>query len=49
MIAAAHNIYAYAAYLIRCSLKYGAPILRLDKGLMRAATASGAETLEVTA
>ena len=47
-IAAAQDIYADDAYVIRCGIKYGGPILTLDRGLVRAAAASGAEILEVT-
>ena len=37
MIAAQLNIYAYDAYLIRCALKYNAPLISLDQNLVRAA------------
>lgn len=46
-IAAELNIYAYDAYLIRCALKYDAPLLSLDQNLTRAARAKGAEVIEV--
>lgn len=46
-IAAALGIYAYDAYLIRCALKYRAPLLSLDRGLIRAARELKADVLEV--
>jgi predicted nucleic acid-binding protein len=46
-IAAELNVYAYDAYLIRCGLKYGAPLLSLDQSLQRAARAKGVEVIEV--
>ena len=46
-IAAALGTYAYDAYLIRCGLKYRAPILSLDAGLLAGARAMKAEVLEV--
>ena len=41
------NIYAYDAYLIRCALKYKAPLLTLDKNLVSSAQSVKAEVLEV--
>ena len=32
------GIYAYDAYLIRCGLKYTAPLISLDQGLVEAAS-----------
>jgi predicted nucleic acid-binding protein len=46
-IAAELNVYAYDAYLIRCALKYNAPLLSLDRNLARVAGVKGAEVLEV--
>jgi predicted nucleic acid-binding protein len=46
-IAAELNIYAYDAYLIRCALKYNAPLLSLDKNLIRVAQFKGAQVIEV--
>jgi predicted nucleic acid-binding protein len=46
-IAAELNVYAYDAYLIRCALKYGAPLLSLDQSLRRVARAKGAQVIEV--
>jgi predicted nucleic acid-binding protein len=46
-IAAELNIYAYDAYLIRCSLRYNAPLLSLDQSLVRVAQAQGVEVVEV--
>lgn len=46
-IANALGIYAYDAYLIRCALRYGAPLLTLDAGLFRAAQAANAKVIEV--
>ena len=46
-VAAECNVYAYDAYLVRCALKYNAPLLSLDRNLLRVAGAKGAEVLEV--
>ena len=46
-LAAELNIYAYDAYLIRCALKYNAPLLSLDENLVRVAQAKGAKVVEV--
>ncbi|MBF0302275.1 MAG: type II toxin-antitoxin system VapC family toxin [Desulfamplus sp.] len=42
------NIYAYDAYLIRCSQKYDAPLLSLDGGLLRTAKPYNIKVIEVT-
>jgi predicted nucleic acid-binding protein len=41
------SIYAYDAYLIRASEKYGAPLLTLDKALQHHARSYGVKVLEV--
>jgi predicted nucleic acid-binding protein len=46
-IAAQHAVYAYDAYLIRCALKFNAPLISLDKGLLQAAQSAGARVIEV--
>jgi predicted nucleic acid-binding protein len=46
-IAAQLGLYAYDAYLIRCALRYDAPLLSLDRGLILAAQQAGAKVLEV--
>ncbi len=46
-LAAERNIYAYDAYLVRCAIKYNAPLISLDKNLTRVARESGAKVLEV--
>jgi len=46
-IAEALGIYAYDAYLIRCALKYKAPLLSLDRNLARAAKEMRARVVEV--
>jgi predicted nucleic acid-binding protein len=46
-IVAESNIYAYDAYLIRCALKYNAPLISLDKELVRVAQDQGATVIEV--
>lgn len=46
-IAAQLNIYAYDAYVIRCALKYNAPLISLDKGLVRAAQQMKVKIIEV--
>lgn len=40
------NIYAYDAYLIRCALKYKAPLLSLDQGLVHVATTMNVQIVE---
>ena len=47
-IAARFGIYAYDAYLIRCALRYNAPLISLDKNLARVAQQAGANVVEVT-
>lgn len=47
-IASDHGLYAYDAYLITCSLSQRAPLLTLDRGLARAATAAGTQLLELS-
>jgi len=46
-IAAKHRVYAYDAYLVTCSLAQRAPLLTLDHGLKRVATAAGITVIEV--
>jgi predicted nucleic acid-binding protein len=46
-IAARYAIYAYDAYLIRCGLKFNAPLLSLDRGLLQVAEQEGVDTIEV--
>jgi predicted nucleic acid-binding protein len=46
-IAAQLDIYAYDAYLIRCALKYDAPLVSLDKSLLQAAQRASASIIEV--
>ena len=41
------GIYAYDAYLIRCALRYDAPLLSLDRGLLSAAQRLNAQVIEV--
>jgi len=41
------NIYAYDAYLIRCAIKYKAPLLSLDQSLIHAAKSIKAQIVEV--
>ncbi len=48
-IAAEHKLYAYDAYLLTCALSQRAPLLTLDRGLQRAATAAGVQLVEVAA
>ena len=48
-VAAEHSLYAYDAYLITCALAQRAPLLTLDRGLARAATAAGVASFEVQA
>lgn len=46
-VAEAQDIYAYDAYLIRCAVKYKAPLLSLDRNLVVAAKEMGARVIEV--
>jgi predicted nucleic acid-binding protein len=46
-LAAELNVYAYDAYLIRCAVKYGAPLLSLDQALQRVARSKGVDVIEV--
>ena len=41
------GIYAYDAYLIRCALKYNAPLISLDRNLVRFAEQMKAQVIEV--
>ena len=41
------KIYAYDAYLMRCALEFGTPLLTLDAGLKHAASKVGIEILGV--
>ena len=41
------GICAYDAYLIRCALRYNAPLLSLDRGLVSAAQRLNAQVIEV--
>jgi predicted nucleic acid-binding protein len=46
-IANALGIYAYDAYLIRCALKYRAPLISLDRNLVNAAKEMKVKVIEV--
>lgn len=46
-LADAVGIYAYDAYLIRCALRYQAPLISLDRKLVRAAKEMKARVIEV--
>ena len=46
-IADALGIYAYDAYLIRCVLKYRAPLISLDRNLVNAAKEMKVKVIEV--
>src|SRR5260221_13906780 len=45
-IASELSIYAYDAYLIACARQSGAPLLTLDRGLIKAAQHLGVQVLE---
>ncbi|MBN1935349.1 MAG: type II toxin-antitoxin system VapC family toxin [Anaerolineae bacterium] len=47
VLAAQFDLYAYDAYLIRCALKYDAPLISLDNGLLQAARQANAQVIEV--
>lgn len=40
------GIYAYDAYLVRCAVKYGTPLISLDRGLVGAARQMGVDVME---
>lgn len=46
-LAAAYNLYAYDAYVLTCAAAQRAPLLTLDKGHARAATAAGVRLKEI--
>lgn len=48
-ISLAHQagLYAYDAYFLDCAARHAAPLLTLDRGLMKAANAIGIKLLEV--
>ena len=46
-LAEALDIYAYDAYLIRCALKYNAPLITLDQNLITMAQRARARIIEV--
>jgi predicted nucleic acid-binding protein len=46
-IAGELRIYAYDAYLLRCAVKYNAPLLTLDEGLKGQAGQLGIRVIEV--
>ncbi len=46
-LAAELNIYAYDAYLLRCTARYHAPLLTLDEKLMELAKQKGFSVLEM--
>lgn len=46
-VAHAHNIYAYDAYMIACAQSLQVPLLSLDKGLLRDASAAGVSIIRV--
>ena len=46
-VSAEFNVYAYDAYMIACSVKYRAPLISLDRGLLRVAREVGVEVMEV--
>lgn len=46
-IAETLEIYAYDAYLIRCAIKYKAPLISLDKELVEAAKRRNVKVVEV--
>ncbi len=47
-IADRHGIYAYDAYVIAAALRQRCALLALDRGLLRAARASGCRVIEVS-
>lgn len=46
-LAAELNLYAYDAYLVRCSIQYRLPLISLDRKLLAAARSAGARIVEV--
>lgn len=47
-IALEHDLYAYDAYFLECSISQGCPLLSLDRRLLRVAENLGLSILEVT-
>jgi len=45
-IAKREGLYAYDAYFLDCALRHTAPLLTLDRGLMRSAKSMGVRLLE---
>lgn len=46
-LAAEYGLYAYDAYLLACAKNQRAPLLTLDRALMKAAKSAGVKVLEV--
>jgi len=46
-IAAAHDLYAYDAYILACARENRCSLISLDKGLLHAARAAGVDFWEV--
>lgn len=46
-IAAEYNVYTYDAYLLRCASKYSAPLISLDRNLIRVAREMNVGVVEV--
>jgi len=42
-----HNIYAYDAYILQCSIEHSVPLISLDQNLMNIAKQEGVEVIEV--
>lgn len=47
-LASSFNLYAYDAFILRCAMKYNAPLLSLDQGLVKAARGSQVKVIEVS-
>ena len=46
-LASRHNIYAYDAYILQCSIEHNIPLISLDQNLINIAKKEGVQVIEV--
>ena len=46
-VASRHNIYAYDAYILQCSIEHNIPLISLDEDLISIAKKEGVQVIEV--
>jgi predicted nucleic acid-binding protein len=46
-LASRHNIYAYDAYILQCSMEHDIPLISLDQNLINIAKKEGVQVIEV--